>query len=73
MDYIEAAPSNLVPTQERRCRDRKPWQPLRRAEDARPKSDYISDREQELLNLIDGHIFRLLIKRERELEAQGAE
>jgi len=69
MDYVEAQPANMVPTQERRCRDRKPYDPKRRGSDEKMKHDYVSERELELLKRIDGHIFRLMIKREREFEA----
>jgi len=55
-----------TPTPDRRSRDRKPFDPKRREDDNRIKHNYVSQREEHLLKLIDAHIFRLTIKRERE-------
>jgi len=73
MEYIEAPLENLVPTLERRCRDRKPFDPKRRQSDPRLRHDFVSERELQLLAAIDAHIFRLMIQRERELEAKSGD
>lgn len=64
MNYIEAQPEGVVSTIDRRCRDRKPFDPKRRTSDDKIQHSYVNERELELLDLIDGHIARLSEKQE---------
>lgn len=57
-----------TPTPDRRCRERRPFDPKRREDDTRIKHNFISAREEELLKLIDIQIARLWIARQRKLE-----
>jgi hypothetical protein len=61
MHYEEVVPEGLVQVSERRYRDRKPFDPLRRADDTKlvPAGTFVSAREEELYRLIDAHIARL--------------
>lgn len=61
MHYKEVVPEGMVQVSERRYRDRKPFEPLRRADDTKlvPTGARVSAREEELYALIDGHIARL--------------
>jgi hypothetical protein len=56
-------------TTDRRQRDRKPFDPKRRASDNRIKHEFISAREEELLKLIDIQIFRIWMERQKALDA----